>query len=253
MAVALGSCLVAACTSSQPAARGDASPVSGTTPVGATGRETSVPADREPVALARRDVCWSQGQPETSAAGPVRVRAPQTRGLIAGSAGERATLRFVHRGATEGQARLGSGEVRQQLALKLRARDTCNVLYASWRLSPTVAIVVSEKANPNRTRHDQCGNGGYRTLRPTWSQPPPVPRAGGVHELSARIDGGELRVSVDGQLVWRGSVAPVPSSAPPLGSGLRSDNWSFELLGVDADGDAAASSPCGDLPHDAAP
>jgi hypothetical protein len=116
--------------------------------------------------------------------------------------------------------------------LKLRARDCCNVLYVMWRFD-TEAIVVQAKSN-RETRHEQCGNEGYRTFRPSWSTPVEPPAPDSTHEFAARIEAGVVEVSVDSRVVLRANLDPrfVPATGE---AGFRSDNVRFELHGFVAD------------------
>ena len=95
------------------------------------------------------------------------------RALAPGSTGDAAELAFVYRGPSREETRLASGELRRQIGLKLRARDTCNVVYVMWQLEPEPRILVSMKRNPGLSTHAGCGAGGYVTLEPrarvsTW-------------------------------------------------------------------------------------
>jgi hypothetical protein len=42
--------------------------------------------------------------------------------------------RLTYLGHTRDVARLGSGAMREQFGLKLRAHDACNLVYAMWRI-----------------------------------------------------------------------------------------------------------------------
>jgi hypothetical protein len=152
---------------------------------------------------------------------------PQLRATFPHSCGDVAALKFRYRGATPQLVPLRSGQVRKQLGLKLRARDSCNVLYVMWRFETPPAVVVSAKRNPG-TRHSECGNGGYHNLRPLWSTPIEAPDVESIHELAARIEAGVVEVWIDSKLVLRASVDQrlVPAQGE---AGLRSDNVRFEL------------------------
>jgi hypothetical protein len=56
-----------------------------------------------------------------------------------------AEAHFTYLGSTGNEARLGSGELRRQFGLKLRAEDACNLVYAMWRIEPESKLVVSVK------------------------------------------------------------------------------------------------------------
>ena len=136
-------------------------------------------------------------------------------------------MTFRYLGPTENAVALASGEIRRQVGLKLRARDTCNVLYVMWWIHPNRGVHVSLKRNPNASTHAQCGARGYQNLQPDERVQAPTITPGSMHRLSARIVGDQLEVFADGQRVWRGAIPP-----ETLGDGLigmRSDNVRFEF------------------------
>ncbi|HTC45194.1 MAG TPA: hypothetical protein VK696_09115 [Steroidobacteraceae bacterium] len=136
--------------------------------------------------------------------------------------------RFRYLGPTADEVPLGSGTLRRQFGLKLRAQDACNLVYAMWRIEPESKLVVSVKSNPGQHASAQCGNRGYRNIKPRRSVPVPALRSGGVQTLRAEMDGAQMRVFADNVLVWDGSVAPDPLGFDgPVG--IRSDNVRLEL------------------------
>jgi hypothetical protein len=155
---------------------------------------------------------------------------PKTRALMAGVREEArvAELRFTYLGATREQKPLQSGELRRQVGLKLRARDGCNVVYVMWRLAPKAGLVVSMKHNPGMSRSDDCGNGGYRTVKPRSKGTVPRLEPGGSHNLRAELQGTELKVRVDGEIVWEG-VLPAEALTFDGPVGLRTDNGRFDV------------------------
>ena len=130
---------------------------------------------------------------------------------------------FTYLGSTGNEARLGSGELRRQFGLKLRAQDACNLVYAMWRIEPESKLVVSVKSNPGQHTSSLCGNRGYRNIKPRHSTPVPALRSGDTHALRAEMTGSEMEVFVDNSLVWQGSVgADALDFDGPVG--IRSDN-----------------------------
>ncbi|MFN0247674.1 MAG: hypothetical protein ACKV2T_12380 [Kofleriaceae bacterium] len=181
------------------------------------------------------------------------VREPATRGYLAGSTGEAATLAFTYRGRSHSVVALASGDTRTQLGVKLRAQDSCNVIYVMWRVEPKSEIVVQVKRNAART-HDECGNAGYTRVRPTFRERLPalgVPAwtpAGSRdtadhhdHELRAAIVGDELEVFADTKLIWRGAL---PAAARDLRgpAGFRTDNVDIDFA-LDAPRDDRDEKP----------
>jgi hypothetical protein len=132
-------------------------------------------------------------------------------------------LDFTYLGASTQAVPLASGELRQQVGLKLRAQDTCNVVYVMWQIAPAQRIEVSVKQNHGMSEHAQCRDAGYSFVKAELAHAAPSVAPGSSHRLQAQLDGAALRVHADTQLVWQGQL---PSSAMELvgPSGLRSDN-----------------------------
>ncbi|RYZ07013.1 MAG: hypothetical protein EOO73_13130 [Myxococcales bacterium] len=174
-------------------------------------------------------VCVTEGE----FAERLTVKTNKMRCVDGESSGDGAKLRFRYEGVTAERTALKSGAIREQLGIKLRARDTCNSLYVMWRFAPTPSVVVSFKDNPAESTHGECENRGYTNVRPTLNQPPPPVQPGSEYELSARIEGARLRAWIDGQLVWDGEL-PAGAAALVGPAGVRSDNVQWSLLDFDA-------------------
>jgi hypothetical protein len=168
------------------------------------------------------------GGAERLADGLFAIRAPCIRATVDGGLRRGAEIAFVYRGPTSRVEPLASGEVRRQIGLKLRARDTCNVVYAMWHIEPTGGVFVSVKANPGMTAHSQCRDGGYINLRPATRADIATIRPGERHTFAARIDGNVLRILADGALAWEGALPPEAFAFDgPIG--IRSDNGEFDV------------------------
>jgi hypothetical protein len=150
------------------------------------------------------------------------------RAVMAGDTSSAAELSFTYRGPSAETAPLASGELRRQIGIKLRAQDTCNVVYVMWHVEPLPGIAVSVKRNPGASTHLACRDGGYLNLRPATSSPAPLLRPGEKHTLLAAIDGETLRVSADGAVVWTG-LLPRDAFAFDGPAGIRSDNGIFDF------------------------
>ena len=211
----------------------------------ADSRADASPSRREPAlseltATPFGELCRTRGK--RSPRRPLRSADPTVRAVAAGSDGDRAALRFTYRGASDGQARLASGEAREQLGLKLRAADSCNVVYVMWRVSGTPRIEVSIKRTPGEHRHEECGVGGYTSIAPRRRKRLPVLRPGDAHTLHARIAGDDLTAWVDGRVVWQGRLdASARKLAGP--AGVRTDNVKLDLELYTRDGDRESTGP----------
>ncbi len=151
-----------------------------------------------------------------------------TPAVAAGTLGSVAEMTFVYRGPSRESAPLASGELRRQIGLKLRAQDSCNVVYVMWHIAPTSGIHVSVKSNSGRSTHAQCADRGYLNIQPIWRRGVSAIRIGIRRTLAAHIDGTRLVVTVDDAPVWEGAL---PSSAFAFDGpvGIRSDNGEFEV------------------------
>jgi hypothetical protein len=178
-----------------------------------------------PLTLSQLDV--TEGKMQQGAPGHLHITEPKVRAQAAVDAGDSAELRFTYRGASEKQIPLDNGEDRHQLGIKLRAQDSCNVVYVMWQLKPTARLVVSMKSNPGARTHEECGAHGYQSIKPEWSAEAPVLRPGEAHALAASIEDGTLFVKIDGKVVWQGA-APEEALSFHGPVGLRTDNVALE-------------------------
>jgi len=181
--------------------------------------------------VASGEVCTTRGAPRPLASGRLRSTDATARGVAPGTSGDVAELRFAYRGPTDETAQLASGRVQRQVSLKLRAQDGCNLVYVSWRIEPDPGITVKVKSNPGERVNEECGNRGYRTVKPSFARPPRRIARDRAHRLHAEIDGRWLSVRADGALVWQGDLgrAATRMSGP---AGFRFDNAAvdFQLL-----------------------
>lgn len=192
------------------------------------------PALLEPVPLSELSV--TSGVVQAQGATGLALRSPTVRAVVRGPTRDDVEIAFTYRGPSHDDAPLASGEMRRQIGVKLRARDTCNLVYVMWHIEPTSGIRVSVKWNPGQTRHDQCGDHGYINVAPSsWRRDLPPIAVGEKRTLRARIDGKTMHVIVDGAPAWEGSL---PAEAFSLDGpvGLRSDNGEFD---VELDAEAA--------------
>jgi hypothetical protein len=172
------------------------------------------------------------------------VEEPTVRGYARGFGGDAAALTFTYKGETFETRELASGQSRRQIGLKLRAQDSCNVVYVMWRLDPKPAIDVSVKLNIGMQHHEECGANGYTKVKPHKKNLIPQFEYGKTHTLRAEIVGDELYAWIDDQLLWQGTL-PDTARAIHGPAGVRSDNVKFDLVSLSAPkGDGAAVPAC---------
>jgi hypothetical protein len=178
--------------------------------------------------VSRSDLCITEGSIEDLPGGRLSVRVPKMRAYLNQSTPQDVEARFTYLGSTGNEARLGSGELRRQFGLKLRAEDACNLVYAMWRIEPESKLVVSIKSNPGQHTSAECANLGYKNIKPAHSSPVPSLSEGQAHSLHAVMQGQDLKVYVDDRLVWQGLLtAEAANLQGPVG--IRSDNARLEL------------------------
>jgi hypothetical protein len=194
------------------------------------------------VAVPRSNLCVTEGAVGTGAGDRLTVEMPKMRAYANGWTSQTIQAHFTYLGPTAEESPLGSGEVRRQFGLKLRAQNACNLVYAMWRFEPESKVVVSVKRNPGQATSSECGNHGYENIKPQHSGPVPPLRPGERHDLVAEMRGTELTVTVDGKEIWKGDLG---SEAADLKGpvGIRSDNVRLAL-------DLEAGQSEGPHPHD---
>lgn len=178
----------------------------------------------------RSDLCVTEGELGEASSDFFSVDTTKMRAYVNGSDGQEIETHFTFLGETAEQSRLGSGETRQQFGLKLRAQNACNLVYAMWRFAPESHVVDSVKRNTDQNTSAQCGNRGYQNIKPQRSKPVPVVHPRDAHTLSAKFNGNQLLVAVDGAAVWEGDVGAEANDLQGP-AGIRSDNvrLTFEL------------------------
>jgi len=180
------------------------------------------------MSVSRADLCVTEGAIEKLPGERLSVNVPKMRAYVNASTPQLVEAHFTYLGPTGNEAPLGSGELRRQFGLKLRAQDACNLVYTMWRIEPESTLVVSVKSNPGQHSSEQCGNRGYRNIKPRRSTPVPALRSGDAHTLRAEMNGAEMKVFADNSLVWEGSVGTDALSFDgPVG--IRSDNARLQI------------------------
>lgn len=200
---------------------------------GACKRSTALaPAPSAPHLVAA-PLCVSAGAVEVLGDGHLHVDTGGMRGQIPSDFSRTAELAFTYGGASRTSAPLANGELRRQIGLKLRARDTCNVVYVMWRIEPTAGVFVSVKRNPGMSTHAECGDRGYENVRGlpgAATAKVTSPLVGSTHTLRAVLgpDDRTLHVLADGTPVFE-AVLPEDALAFDGPAGVRSDNGRFDF------------------------
>jgi hypothetical protein len=180
----------------------------------------------------RDDLCVTNGAVLKLPGGRLAVEAESSRAVLRASLGQTpnqvAEIRFRYLGSSQTMKPLASGELRRQIGLKLRAEDTCNLIYAMWHIEPDSRIAVSIKHNAGMHTHEQCRAGGYRNIKAPRQLDLSAIRPGEAHTLRAELRGDDLTVTADGKVAWQGTLGnDAPSLVGP--TGFRTDNARFEF------------------------
>jgi len=194
--------------------------------------------------VSRDDLCVTEGAIEKAGSDRMSVDDAKVRAYIVAPTAQSIELRFRYAGPTGKESALGSGQMRRQFGLKLRAQDPCNLVYAMWRIDPESKLVVSVKRNPSEHTSAQCGNHGYTNIKPRKASVLPHLEPGESHTLRAEMKREELGVFVDHREVWQGDIGTDAASLDgPVG--IRSDNAGLEFdLKARESGDHRRPWPC---------
>ena len=194
--------------------------------------------------IAHDAICVTKGDVTDAA-----IRMPTVRAYARGSTGDAAQLTFTFNGDADQARALANGELRRQMGIKLRAQDSCNVVYVMWRLDPRPMLEVSVKANPGKRTHEECGADGYTKIKTGRTRPLPALELGSTHTLRAEIVGDTLSAWVDNALVWTGAL-PDEARAITGPAGMRSDNVKLDNLALFAPHASAEGAACKKHEHD---
>jgi hypothetical protein len=190
--------------------------------------------------VGRDELCVTAGAMGLSGA-RLTIDEPTVRANMRDARYRAAELRFTYLGPSRQERALASGLLRRQIGLKLRAQDTCNVVYAMWHIAPDSGIAVSVKRNPGKHRHAECGVHGYNTISPQTATAVPVVSRGSSHTLRAGLNDGTIEVDADGVRVFSARIdrANLEFDGPV---GLRTDNgrFSFDFLVAERERDRPA-------------
>ena len=195
-------------------------------------RTEAAPRNHKPTVdiapIGSTDLCVTKGTlTDTS------ITEPTMRGYARGFGGDAAALTFTYRGESFETRELAGGQARRQIGLKLRAQDSCNVIYVMWRLDPKPKLDVSVKFNAHMKAHEECGADGYTKVRPHKKTFVPAFEYGKTHTLRAEVVGDQLYAWIDDQLLFQGTL---PDAARVIRgpAGVRSDNVKFDLVSLAA-------------------
>jgi hypothetical protein len=178
------------------------------------------------------DLEVTSGTVFSTGASSLSTTSPEMR-LVQRDQGQHATkarLAFRLVGNSSVTKPLGSGLVRRQIGLKLRAADPCNLLYVMWRAYPDRVIEISRKSNPGQHTSAECGNHGYSDLA-VVSRPAGVFKHHLLEADTRRAADGSIVLTVvaDGKIVRKLTLAADAAAGLDGPIGVRSDNGHYRF------------------------
>lgn len=205
-------------------------------------RSEAAPRDYKPTIdvapIAATDLCVTHGEVTDG-----QIGVPTMRGFALNAGGDAAALTFTYRGEPDELRALAGGQLRRQIGLKLRAQDSCNLVYVMWRLDPRPQLDVSVKLNPGKRTHEECGADGYAKIKPHRKTYVPAFEYGKSHTLRAEIVGDELYAWIDDKLLWQGTLPKIARSIKGP-AGIRSDNVKFDLVSLAVQRGSGTADQC---------
>jgi hypothetical protein len=133
------------------------------------------------------------------------------------STGEGIYIKARYEGPSSDIVPFASGAVVEQVGVKLREVNTCNLVYIMRRIKPLSNVTIQIKENPGLSTHTECGDKGYSTIA---TIPVPENYPGDEITLSAKFYEDTLVVWCNGQKVFSGIVNFKYSG----NTGIRTDN-----------------------------
>jgi hypothetical protein len=193
---------------------------------------TMLATDPSWIDTAKADLKVTLGSVSQTRSGYLTVVGPKERAQRKTGMHQDAVLQFRYRGPSKKTSKLASGGFVRQIGLKLRTKNTCNLLYIMWRIEPAEEIVVAVKSNPGKSSHRDCGAKGYTEIaRVPLNELGITAKTHTVHRLRGRFNESNgaftCTVYVDDKTVWSGPLESKiirPINGPV---GFRSDNGSF--------------------------
>ena len=185
-----------------------------------------------PLDTTRADLRVSLGVINQTKSGYLTVVGPKERAVRTTGQHARAILQFRYRGPSAQTAPLDSGRIVRQIGLKLRAQDTCNLLYVMWRIEPVEEIYIATKRNPGKSTYRECGARGYTQIARVPLRPLGITATTHKpHRLEASVleSNGKYTttVTIDGRRIWSAAIPAKHLDGLKGPAGIRTDNGSF--------------------------
>lgn len=150
------------------------------------------------------------------------VETPSSRADVLDHSPNNLELTVKYLGPTTIKSPNADGSVQEQVGMKLRSQDGCNVVYVMRRINPNSSISVSIKSNPGVST--TCGDKGYLMVKSIPVLPPALNSTfviGAVFDKEDEI----MTLKLDGKVLWVGDVPSVNKGT----AGIRTDNAKIQF------------------------
>ena len=150
------------------------------------------------------------------------VETPSSRADILDHNPNNLELTVKYLGPTTVKSPNADGSIQEQVGMKLRSQDNCNLVYVMRRINPNPSVSVSIKSNPGVST--TCGDKGYLMVK---SIPVLPPALNSTFVISAQFDKDDeiMTLKLDGRVLWMGDVPSVNKGT----AGVRTDNAKIQF------------------------
>jgi hypothetical protein len=148
--------------------------------------------------------------------------------------GERLSVELEYMGKHPNSVPLADGRIVQQVGLKMRNANGCNLAYVVRQFHPSSLLTIAYKSNPGQSTNAECGSNGYVNVKvltlpateyENWEY---RKRSTKLRLQAAYAEGtNTMMVWYNGENVWTGEVPFMPDV--PYRGGFRFDNVAGRL------------------------
>ncbi|MEZ0391398.1 MAG: Ig domain-containing protein [Pseudobdellovibrionaceae bacterium] len=173
--------------------------------------------------IPRNLICATNGQVQTNSAESIEVTTATSRSVVTTPTEQKIRIDFTYLAPINDPAANPNGH--RQIGLKLRAANSCNVLYVMWPVAGG-PLKVTLKRNDGMKNHSECGPEGYTNLTPSLSKTVSALQIGRKYRLQAEYENETLNVYASGVKAWSGMIEnqDIPFQGPV---GVRTDGGKF--------------------------
>ena len=123
------------------------------------------------IAVGSENLCVTEGAVQNSSGERLTVDAPKMRAYVNAWTSQAIEARFTYLAPTAEETKLGSGEIRRQFGLKLRAQNAVTWCTPCGALSPSRKLWFPSKEIPTRPEAPSAETAATRTSSPSTLAP----------------------------------------------------------------------------------